>query len=166
MLCYVEEKERCKVSSDLLQIIPASEETVLRQAAVVHAISWQDSHRAFCAPEFVAAHTPERQYGYLLEKVQNGSRVFLLLAEGQPVGVVTVTGSVIADLYVLPERRNRGYGGSLLRYAMDECDGSPALWILSNNHGAERLYRRNGFTPTGRVEKHPGGFDELEFVHE
>ena len=52
-----------------MQIIPAQEETVLRQAAVVHAISWQDSHRAFCAPEFVAAHTPERQYGYLREKM-------------------------------------------------------------------------------------------------
>ncbi len=148
-----------------MQITPASEETVLRQAAVVHAISWQDSHRAFCAPEFVAAHTPERQYGYLREKMQNGSRVFLLLAEEQPVGVVTVTGSVIADLYVLPEQRNQGYGTCLLRYAMGECAGSPTLWILANNTGAERLYRRDGFIPTGRVVEHPGGFDELEFIH-
>jgi GNAT superfamily N-acetyltransferase len=149
-----------------MQIIAASEEAVLRQAAVVHAISWQDSHRAFCAPEFVATHTPERQYGYLRGKVQDGSRVFLLLAEGQPVGVVTVTASVIADLYVLPERRNQGYGTYLLRYAMGECVGSPTLWILANNTGAERLYRRNGFIPTGRVEEHPGGFDEIEFIHE
>ncbi len=144
-------------------IIPAEDEAALRQAAEVHAVSWQDSHKAFCPPEFVAAHTPERQYGYLREKTQNGSRVFLLFAGEAPTGVVTVTENVIADLYVLPEARGRGCGTTLLRYAMSRCTGSPTLWILSNNSGAERLYRRNGFLPTGRVLEHPGGFDEREF---
>ena len=146
-----------------LQIVPAREESLLRQAAEVHAAAWQDSHRSFCPPDFVAAHTPERQYGYLREKAEAGSRIFLLLRAETPVGMVTVTDGVIADLYILPEAQNRGYGTYLLRYAIEGCEGSPTLWILENNTGAERLYRRDGFLPTGRVIRHPGGLDEIEF---
>ena len=148
-----------------LHIVPARGEAFLRQAAEVHAVAWQDSHRSFCPPDFVAAHTPERQYGYLRDKEEEGSRIFLLLREEKPTGVVTVTESVIADLYILPEAQNRGYGTYLLRYAIEQCEGSPTLWILENNTGAERLYRRNGFVPTGRIKEHPGGFDEREFIH-
>ena len=146
-----------------LHIVPVPERSLLRKAAEVHAVAWQDSHRSFCPPDFVAAHTPERQYGYLRDKAEAGSRIFLLLREETPVGVVTVTGSVIADLYVLPEAQNRGYGTYLLRHAVEQCEGSPTLWILENNTGAERLYRREGFLPTGRVLAHPGGLDEIEF---
>ena len=149
-----------------LRIVPVSDEGALRRAAEVHAVSWQDSHRSFCPPDFVAAHTPERQYRYLADKAASGSRIFLLLREGEtPVGVVTVTGDLIADLYILPEDRNKGYGTVLLQYAMGQCAGSPTLWILENNAGAERLYRRNGFRPTGRVLEHPGGLSEREFIH-
>ena len=148
-----------------LRIVSVRKEAELRQAAAVHSVSWQESHRSFCPPDFVAAHTPERQYRYLAEKAASGSRIFLLLREENPVGVVTVTDSVIADLYVLPEERDQGYGTRLLRYAMGQCEGSPTLWILENNTGAERLYRRNGFRPTGRILEHPGGFGEREFLH-
>lgn len=150
---------------EALQNIPVSDEDGLRRAAEVHAVSWQDSHRAFCPADFTAAHTPERQYRYLAEKGASGSRIYLLLRADTPVGVVMVTGNVIADLYVLPEEQNKGYGTGLLRYAMEQCEGSPTLWILENNAGAERLYRRNGFRPTGRTIEHPGGFDEREFIH-
>ena len=151
---------------DEIRLIPALDEAALRRAAEVHAVSWQDSHRSFCPPDFVAAHTPERQYRYLADKAASGSRIFLLLREGEnPIGVVTVTGDLIADLYILPEERNKGYGTVLLQYAMGQCAGSPTLWILENNAGAERLYRRNGFRPTGRVLEHPGGLSEREFLH-
>ena len=146
-----------------LRVISAYEEAILREAAEIHSVSWRESHRAFCPPDFVAAHTPERQYGYLRSKLSGGSRVYVLLREDIPVGLVTVTDSLIADLYILPEERNRGYGSHLLRYAMGLCPGTPTLWILENNRGAERLYRRHGFIPTGRVLEHPGGFAEREF---
>lgn len=149
-----------------LRIVPVSDEGALRRAAEVHAVSWQDSHRSFCPPNFVAAHTPERQYRYLADKAAGGSRIFLLLREGEtPIGVVTVTGDLIADLYILPAERNKGYGTVLLQYAIGQCSGSSTLWILENNTGAERLYRRNGFRPTGRILEHPGGLSEREFIH-
>ena len=146
-----------------MRIVPAEDEAALRQAAEVHAAAWQASHRAFSPPDFVAAHSPERQYGYLAEKRAAGSRVYLLLLEERAVGLVTVTGSLIADLYILPEEQNQGYGTRLLRFAVGACEGTPTLWILENNAGAERLYRREGFSPTGRRIGHEGGFDEAEF---
>ena len=133
-------------------------------AAGIHSASWQASHRAFCTAEFVALHTPGRQQNYILDKMEKGSR-FYLLYDDAPVGIVSVAGDLIEDLYVLPERQNRGYGTRLLREAMARCDGAPVLWILENNDGARRLYEREGFRPTGRRSAIADGLDEIEFVH-
>ena len=141
-------------------IVPVGESN-LAAAGAVHAAAWQASHASFCAPDFVAARTPERQSAYLRDKLAKGARLYLLLAD-RPLGVVSVTGSVIEDLYVLPERQNRGYGTRLLRHAIAQCDGTPTLWILENNAGAARLYERLGFAPTGR-RMDGGRLAELEY---
>ena len=144
-------------------MITAVDASNIREAAAVHAASWQASHRAFCAPDFVALHSPERQRAYLEQKITEGSRLYMLVKE-KPVGVVSVTGSLIEDLYVLPDEQNRGFGTELLRHAMAQCGGTPVLWILENNAGAERLYRRMGFVPTGRRNRITDGLDEIEFT--
>ncbi len=142
-------------------MIEAVTESNIRAAATVHSIAWQASHD-FCTPAFVAAHTPERQEAYLRDKLRKGSRIFLL-TEDVPLALVSVTGSLIADLYVLPERQNRGFGTRLLHFAMAQCESAPTLWILEINRGAERLYRREGFVPTGRSQVFPNGLHEYEF---
>ncbi len=144
-------------------MIISADETNLFQAAAVHSVSWKEAHRSFCSGAFVELHTPERQREYLREKMAHGSRLYLLVEE-EPVGIVSVTGNRIEDLYVLPEKQNRGYGTKLLRYAMEQCAGTPTLWILENNANAERLYRRMGFRPTGRRHSVPNGLDEVEFA--
>ena len=144
-------------------MIAAVDSTNIREAAAVHSASWQASHRAFCSPDFVARHTPEHQMEYLQKKMAGGSRLFMLIAEG-PVGLVSVTGSLIEDLYVLPERQNRGFGTLLLQYAIAQCAGVPTLWILENNAGAERLYRRMGFQETGRMNAITDKLSEIEFA--
>ena len=133
----------------------------LTQAAEVHSVSWRESHRSFCTPEFVALHTPERQRDYIRGKMEAGSRFFLLTKDA-PVGIVSVKGSLIEDLYVLPEAQGKGLGTQLLRYAAARCEGAPELWILENNEKAARLYRREGFRETGNVRRTPGGLDEIE----
>ena len=145
-------------------VIVAVDETNLFQAATVHAIAWRDSHRAFCAPDFVELHTPQRQQEYLRQKMDDGSDLYLLV-EGEPVGVVSVKGNLIEDLYVLPTRQGEGFGTELLRFAIARCVGTPALWILENNTRAERLYRKLGFRATGRVIT-SAGLDEIEFALE
>ena len=139
------------------------DKTNLFQAAAVHSVSWQESHRSFCAPDFVEAHTPERQREYIRNKMRGGAG-FYMLAEEKPIGIVSVTGSLIEDLYVLPDWQNKGYGTKLLQYAIDQCADTPTLWILENNVNAGRLYRRMGFRATGRVHSITNGLDEIEFA--
>lgn len=143
-------------------IFPVDESNLLA-AGRVHSLSWQESHRSFCPPTFVAERTPERQSCYLREKMGRGSRVFLLVEDGEPMGVISVTGSLIEDLYVLPRHQRRGYGTQLLRHVIPLCDGQPTLWILENNHRAKSFYEAFGFIPTGRVNQE-GKLSELEYV--
>jgi GNAT superfamily N-acetyltransferase len=143
------------------RIIPVDRSS-LPAAARIHSVSWQESHRSFCAPDFIALHTPEHQQAYLQEKLDRGSRIFML-ADEEPVGIVSVTGSLIEDLYILPEYQHRGYGTVLLHYAIRQCEAVPTLWILENNTGAAKLYRREGFRETGRRSFIADGLDEIEF---
>ena len=142
-------------------IIPV-DDTNLTRAALIHSISWKESHRSFCTADFIEMHSPQRQEEYLREKIKSGSHLYMLVDE-EPVGIVSVTGSLIEDLYILPERQNMGFGTQLLLYAVSICEGNPTLWILENNNNAERLYRRLGFKPTGRRNKITDGLDEIEF---
>ena len=143
------------------RIIPVDRSS-LPAAARIHSVSWQESHRSFCAPDFIALHTPEHQEEYLRDKMDHGARIFML-TEDEPVGIVSVTGSLIEDLYILPEYQNRGYGTRLLHFAIRQCEGVPTLWILENNLDAGRLYRREGFRETGRRNMITDKLDEIEF---
>ena len=144
-------------------IIPVDRNN-LQEAAMIHSLSWQASHRDFCSSDFIEMHTPEHQKAYLLGKMNQDSKIFMLLKH-EPVGIVSVTGNLIEDLYVLPSKQNKGYGTRLLHYAIEQCTGVPTLWILENNKEAERLYRREGFLETGRREAITDGLDEIEFEY-
>lgn len=143
-------------------IIPVNKSN-LNQAASIHSISWKESHRSFCTPDFLELHTPDRQREYLSSKMRNGTKVYMLVDE-KPVGIVSVTDSMIEDLYVLPDMQNKGYGTKLLQYALSQCTDIPTLWILENNKNAEELYRRIGFKETGRRNAVTDGLDEIEFA--
>lgn len=133
----------------------------IMQAAIIHSESWIESHRDICTLEFLAIHTPERQKRYLESEIAKGAQLYMLIEE-KPVGIVSICGSLIENLYVLPSEQNKGYGTQLLAFAVEKCTESPSLWILNTNDGAKRLYERNGFMPTGNVVQHNGGVYELE----
>ncbi len=143
-------------------IVPVTKEN-LSDAAYVHSITWKESHRSFCDPAFVERHTPERQASFLLGEMEKGKRLFLL-SEDAPVGIVSVDGSVIENLYVLPERQGRGYGTRLLLFAVSQCAGDPVLWVLNVNPSAKRLYERHSFSSTGRVRRLNDTIFEIEMV--
>ena len=143
-------------------IIPV-DETNLLQAATIHSISWKESHRAFCTPDFIELHTPDRQRDYLNGKMNSGSKIYLLIDE-KPIGIVSVTNSLIEDLYVLPDSQNMGYGTKLLQYAIGQCADTPTLWILETNKRAEKFYRRMGFKKTGRRNSITDELDEIEYA--
>lgn len=144
-------------------MITAVDETNLPQAALIHSNAWKASHRSFCAPDFVEMHTPERQQAYIRNKMNCGSR-FFILTEDEPIGIVSVKDNLIEDLYILPEKQNLGYGTTLLQFAVRQCTGRPTLWILENNIHAKRLYRKLGFQETGRIHTVADGLDEIELA--
>ena len=55
-----------------------------------------------------------------------------------------------------------GATGSNLQKAGMPPGVCPELWILENNSGAEKLYRRLGFERTGAVNSITKGLDEIE----
>ena len=145
------------------RVIISVDQANLLQAATIHSISWKESHRAFCTSDFIELHTPDRQREYLNSKMNNGTKIYMLTEE-KPIGIVSVTHGLIEDIYVLPEMQNMGYGTKLLQYAIEQCTDPPTLWILENNTGAERLYRRMGFMETGRKNAITSELDEIEFT--
>lgn len=131
-------------------------------AGWIHSMSWQASHREFCTGAFLASHTPTAQMAYLQGLQEQGKQVYLL-EDSCPVGIVSVDGDLIENLYVLPEFQRQGYGQALVSFAAAQCSGTPRLWVLSANEGAIRLYARLGFVPTGRVVPRIG-MEELEMA--
>ena len=140
-------------------------EADLPQAGYIHSESWKESHRSFCTAEFVEQHSPDAQTEYLRREMAAGKRLWMLMDES-PVGLVSVQGSLIENLYILPEQQGKGFGTKLLHFAMEQCEGTPTLWILNNNEGARRLYERNGFHLSGRRLKLTESLYEMEMKYE
>ena len=147
-------------------MIEIVDEKNIALAAQIHSISWRESHKDFCESAFIDSHTAERQQKYIADKIKNGSIFFLLYDDEskKAVAVVSIQESLIEDLYVLPEAQNKGFGSTLLRYAISKCKSTPTLWILENNTNAERLYRRFGFVETGKRNAITNRLDEIEFA--
>ena len=113
----------------------------LMQAAMVHSESWKESHRNICSAAFIESHTPARQKNYLESEIAKGAQLYMLI-DRKPVGIVSVYGNLIENLYVLPNEQNKGYGTQLLTFAVGKCAGVPVLWVLSTNDRARRFYER------------------------
>ena len=137
------------------------DEASIADAGRIHSESWMESHRSFCSAEFVEKHTPAAQTEYLRREMDSGKSVYMLI-DNYPVGIVSVYGSLIENLYVLPPEQRKGYGSQLLHYAIQQCSGTPSLWILDNNAGAYRLYSRNGFRETGNRNQISDTLYEME----
>ena len=137
----------------------------IRQAAEVHAISWRESHRGICSEAFIAVHTTERQMGYLQSQMDKGADVYLLYDGTRPVGIVSLLGEMIGDLYVLPDEQGRGFGTELLHFAMEKCEGTPTLWVLNSNRRAMKLYERLGFRATGERHVLSETLSEIEMLY-
>ena len=142
-------------------IIIEVNESMLVEAGRIHSESWKESHRSFCSAEFVEKHTPAAQADFLRREMDAGKYIYMLIDE-YPVGIVSVHGNLIENLYVLPSEQRKGYGSRLLHYAIQQCVGTPSLWIINTNEVACRLYQRNGFCFTGKRKDLKRGIYEME----
>ena len=133
-----------------MTIVPVNAEN-FSQAAEVYTLSWRESHRHICSPEFLARRDCP---GYLSKGMEAGKQIFLLLNPA-PVGIVSILGNEIGDLYVHPDAQGQGYGTALLSHALP-LTAQPRLSVLSDNHRAITLYERFGFRPTSQTPLRDG----------
>ena len=130
-----------------MQFVEVTEQNIA-DAGCIHSKRWKESHRSFCSAEFVEKHTPAAQVDYLRRETVAGKHIYILIDE-YPVGIVSVQGDLIENLYVLPSEQRKDYGTQLLEFAIQKYLGTPKLWILNINEGAYRLYTNHGFKETG-----------------
>lgn len=133
----------------------------LALAAKIHSESWKESHKSFCSKDFIEQHSAKQQEAYLRSEMETGKKVYMLV-EAHPVGIVSIHGSLIENLYILPDEQQKGYGTKLLLFAMRQCQQVPVLWILENNQRAYSLYFKYGFRKTGRKNRLSDDLFEIE----
>ena len=145
-----------------MEIIKITENNI-SNAGKIHSESWKESHKNFCSEEFVARHTEEAQTEYIRSEISKG-KDFYMLIDRMPVGIVSVCGSLIENLYILPAEQRKGYGAMLLQYGLKQCNGIPSLWILSNNDRANAFYKKHGFVESGKKKQLRNDLFEVELI--
>lgn len=143
-----------------MQFVEVTDQNIA-DAGRIHSESWKASHQSVCSAAFVETHTPSAQEHYLRREIAMGKRLYMLIDES-PVGIVSVHGDLIENLYVLPSQQRKGYGTQLLEYAIQQCSGDPRLWILSTNENARCFYSRNSFKGTGNKRQLKDKLYEIE----
>jgi ribosomal protein S18 acetylase RimI-like enzyme len=103
-----------------------------------------------------------RDHETVVRLIRTAQRVVGLYDGDRQIGfarVVTDDASLayLADVYVLPEYRGRGFGLELVRETIEHGPYAQRRWLLHPRDGHE-LYRRFGFgEPTGRLMERPPG---------
>ncbi len=88
--------------------------------------------------------------------VREANRVVGLYHEGRQIGFARAVSdgiaiAYLADLYVLPEYRGRGFGKQLVRFSVEEGAFARMRWIL-HTADAHSLYEKFGFgAPSAKV---------------
>ena len=149
------------------RILP-EDEALLYAAGAVHSAGWRASHRDIVWPEFLDAHTPERQTAFLRQELDQGRELYGAFFADTPVGIVLAdpASGEISSLYVLPSRWDQGIGGALFAFAQKRLrvlSVSPWLSVLSSNDRARRFYEHRGFLFCGeeRLLNEKTGLREL-----
>jgi len=97
-----------------------------------------------------------RRYEVQERLVRAANRVVGLYHEGKQIGFArTVSDGVViaylADVFVLPEYRGRGFGAMIVRFSVDEGPFARLRWML-HTVDAHGLYKKFGFgAPNART---------------
>lgn len=104
-----------------------------------------------------------------------GGNVLVAERDGEVRGLVAVVPregplAGLVSLWVRPDSRRHGTGHLLVGAAVDLARergfSRVRLWVVGENAGAERLYTRHGFRPTGEVQPLGGEEGPMEFAME
>lgn len=127
-------------------------------AAAVYGISWRESHKNVCTPEYLE----RRDYGAYLSARTEG---LYLISDEKPVGVFRLYEGTLSDLYIHPDHFGKGYGTACVNFALYECQDL-RLTVLSTNSRAIGFYEKIGFRFTGKDVPLRGDLWEREMRYE
>ncbi len=126
--------------------------------ASVHLATRRATYRGILPDEVLDVMTPASVAAWWREYLPQAPRPNTLLvadAESTPQGfaflqAAGVRGEIFA-IHVHPQAQGQGIGRLLIHRALEVlgswgCDRA-VLWVLADNHGAQRFYRKLGWTP-------------------
>ena len=111
---------------------------------------------------FPPAHPDDEVGRWVRDEVVTREETFVAVEpDGSVVGVMSLTGDEIDQLYVRPERVDQGIGSRFVELAKERRPGGLALYTFQVNERARRFYERHGFavdrfgTGDGNEERQP-----------
>ena len=141
---------------------------------------WQSAYVDVLSEEVRTAMTVEKAYELWQPSFSSDSDRETLIAciEDKPVGMARIGSDPDApsrghlfSLYIEPKSAGKGLGRALLTAALAKLSERSfreiSLWVFKANPGAIGLYRKMGFTPTGRERTDPRWHSvEIEMAHQ
>lgn len=144
--------------------------------AALHAESWQANYRGAYRDEYLDGPVVEdrrRVWEARLSAPAANQLVVLAEDDGELLGFACVYGgddarwgSLLDNLHVRPGRQGRGIGAALLAEVAAWCranfpERGLYLWVLEQNRGAQRFYRRLGASDEGGELSEPAGGGQI-----
>ena len=115
---------------------------------------WEQSVRA---THFFLSEEEIQRLGRTLPGLLAGVPILVAAEEdGLPVGFMGINGRELEMLFLIPQARGRGWGGLMLREAVDAY-GVDRLCVNEQNPQARAFYEHMGFRVYRRAETDPQG---------
>jgi ribosomal protein S18 acetylase RimI-like enzyme len=98
-------------------------------------------------------HPPADVRRWFRSRVEDeDAEVWLAERDAVPVAVLLLEDSWLHSLYVAPGLTGQGIGTVLVDLAKSLRPGGIGLWVFESNQGAQRFYRRHGFSVVRRTD--------------
>jgi ribosomal protein S18 acetylase RimI-like enzyme len=113
---------------------------------------WWRSRHAPGSQVPAAIHTEDDVRRWFSDVLVPDGQTWVALAGNRIVGVLTLDGDDLDQLYVDPGAAGQGIGSTLVDLAKQLRPDGLALWTFQSNLRAQRFYRRHGFTEVRRTD--------------
>lgn len=133
----------------------ASAEPVIRRADARDAEAvgdlWLQSFRA-ALPSVRVVHTDDQVRSWIRDVAIGRHETWVICVDDEIVGMLTLDGGDIDQLYLAPRRRGQGFGDALIAHAKALRPERLSLWTFQVNTAAVRFYHRHGFREIARTD--------------
>jgi len=123
-------------------VIRAAVSSDAGEIAEVHTVAMR-----VAMPYLPHLHTDEDTRGWVANVVLPQQEVWVAEADGRVVGVTSLEGDMVQQLYILPGYQGIGIGSALLSLAKSRRPGGLRLYAFQRNTRARTFYEHRGFVP-------------------